>query len=81
MLLKGRTLYVVQNRLNQVAVVKLNRAGTAGVVRSVTDPGFDVPATVDDFGHSLYLPNARFATPPTPTTEYWITRIDKPRHR
>jgi sugar lactone lactonase YvrE len=83
MLLRGRTLYVVQNRANQVAIVKLNRAGTAGVVRSkvLTDPGFDVPTTIAAAGHSLYLPNARFDTTPTPTTEYWITRIHKPRHR
>ncbi|MEE3921790.1 hypothetical protein V2I01_36540 [Micromonospora sp. BRA006-A] len=33
LLLLGRTLYVVQNRLNQVAVVELNRAGTAGAPR------------------------------------------------
>ena len=30
LLLSGRTLFVVQNRLNQVAVVRLNSAGTAG---------------------------------------------------
>ena len=30
LLVKGRTLYVVRNRLNQVAVVKLNWRGTAG---------------------------------------------------
>ncbi len=75
-------MYVVQNRRNQVSVVKLNRAGTAGVVRSavLTSPGFDVPSTVASTRHSLYLPSARFDTPRLPTTEYWITRIDKPRH-
>ena len=30
LLVEGRTLYVVQNRLNQVAVFKLNRRGTEG---------------------------------------------------
>ena len=29
------------------------------------------------FREEPYLPNARFTTPPTPTTEYWITRIDR----
>ena len=78
LLLQGRTLYVVQNRLNQVAVVKLDRRGTAGeVVDTLTSPDFDVPTTVAAYRDSLYLPNARFTTPPEPTTPYWITRIDK----
>ncbi len=72
----GRTLYVVQNQLNKVAVVKLDRVGTKGsLVREITDPGFDVPTTVAAFGKRLYLPNARFSTPPTPTTEYWVTAV------
>jgi sugar lactone lactonase YvrE len=79
LLLRGRTLYVVRNRLNQVAVVKLNRAGTEGrVVQTVTSPDFDVPTTVASFGHSLYLPNARFGIPSPETAEYWITRIPRP---
>jgi sugar lactone lactonase YvrE len=78
LLLDGRILYVVQNQLNQVAVVKLNRSGTEGtVVGRLTSPTFDVPTTVAGKGHSLYLPNARFRTPPAPpVTDYWITRID-----
>jgi sugar lactone lactonase YvrE len=83
--LEGRTLYVVQNRDNQVAVVKLNRSGTTGqLVDTLTSPDFDVPTTVASLGHSLYLPNARFGTTgTTPPDEaaYWITRIDKYRHR
>jgi sugar lactone lactonase YvrE len=76
MLLLGRTLYVVQNMSNQVAVVRLNKAGTAGrQVRTITDPDFDVPTTAAAFGHRLYLANARFSTPPTPTTPYWATAV------
>ncbi|WP_207620748.1 superoxide dismutase, partial [Streptosporangium minutum] len=71
LLLRGRTLYAVQNRLNAVAVLRLNAAGTDGhVVRRVSDRRFDVPATVAAFGSRLYLPNARFDTSPTPTTPY-----------
>ncbi|WP_157996051.1 hypothetical protein [Thermomonospora amylolytica] len=71
LLLKGRTLYAVQNRLNVVAEVRLNDAGTAGtVVRRIGDPRFDVPTTAAAFKGRLYLPNARFTTPPTPTTSY-----------
>lgn len=80
MLLLGRTLYVVQNQLDQVAVVSLDRAGTTGqVVRTITSPDFDIPTTVAKFGRWLYLPNARFTTPPTPDTPYWVTRV--PVHR
>jgi sugar lactone lactonase YvrE len=80
LLLRGRTLYVVRNQLNQVAVVKLNRGGTAGtLVDTLTSPQFDVPTTVAAFRGSLYLPNARFglAASERPTAEYWITRIDR----
>jgi sugar lactone lactonase YvrE len=78
LLRQGRILYVVQNRLNKVAVLRLNRAGTAGrLVATLTSPDFDVPTTVAAYGKSLYLPNARFTTPPTPQTEYWVTRIPR----
>ncbi|AXH92819.1 superoxide dismutase [Micromonospora aurantiaca] len=77
LLLLGRTLYVVQNRLNQVAAVELNRAGTTGVLRRVlTDPDFDVPTTVASALGRLYLPNARFSTPPTPATPYTAVAVD-----
>ena len=75
--LDGDMLYAVQNRLNLVAVVDLDRRLKNGeVVTRLTDDDFDVPTTVALLGDSLYLPNARFNTPPTPETEYWITRID-----
>jgi sugar lactone lactonase YvrE len=78
-LLRGRTLYVVQNQLNQVTVVRLDRRGTEGtVVERVTDPRFDVPTTVASFAGRLYLPNARFSTPPTPETTYTAVAIPRP---
>ena len=74
----GRTLYVVQNRLNTVAEVRLDWAGTRGeVVDKLTDPAFDVPTTVAAYFGSLFLPNARFTTPPTPETAYQVVRIDR----
>jgi sugar lactone lactonase YvrE len=77
-LLEGRTLYVVQNLLNKVAVVRLSRDLASGtVVDEITDPRFDVPTTVASFGRRLYLPNARFTTPPTPTTEYDVIGVRK----
>lgn len=77
LLVQGRILYAVQNRLNRVAVVKLNRSGTRGrLLANLTDPDFDVPTTVAAYKKYLYLPNARFTTPPTPTTPYSVVRID-----
>jgi sugar lactone lactonase YvrE len=76
LLLDGRTLYVVRNQQNRVAVVELDRRLTSGtVVAHITDPDFDVPTTIDDFGDRLYAVNARFSTPPTPDTEYWIAQF------
>ena len=78
LLVVGRTLYVVQNQLNRVAVVELDPSGTSGeVVDYLTSPEFQVPTTVDAYANSLFLPNARFGTPPTPDTTYQVTRIDR----
>jgi len=79
LLLRDRTLYVVQNRLNLVAAFTLNSAGTSGrLIKKVTDPRFDVPTTVASFGDRLYLPNARFRTPPAPP-ETTFTAVAIPR--
>jgi sugar lactone lactonase YvrE len=76
LLVRGRTLYAVQNQLNRVAVVRLDWSGRSGVVgRPLKSRDFDIPTTVAAFGKWLYLPNARFTTPPTPTTPYWVTRV------
>lgn len=78
LLVEGRTLYVVQNRLNQVGVVELAADGLSGeYVDVLTSPAFAVPTTVASYANSLYLPNARFGTPPTPGTEYSAVRIDR----
>ncbi|GLZ14009.1 hypothetical protein Acsp04_42440 [Actinomadura sp. NBRC 104425] len=77
LLLRGNTLYVVQNRTNAVAVLKVNDKGTsAKVLRRITDPRFDVPTTVAAFKGRLYLPNARFTTTPTPTTPYNVVSVN-----
>ena len=78
MLRDGRTLYVVQNQQNRIAVLRLNQQGTTGrLVRRIGSGAFDVPTTVARRGGSLYLPNARFNTPPAPTTPYWVTRVPR----
>jgi len=78
MLRDGRTLYVVQNQQNRIAVLRLNQKGTTGrLVRTIASTDFDVPTTMARRGGSLYLPNARFSTTPTPTTPYWVTRVTR----
>ncbi|WP_066361492.1 SMP-30/gluconolactonase/LRE family protein [Herbidospora mongoliensis] len=78
LLLEGRRLIVVQNFLNTVTWVELDRRATKGTIeRKVTDPGFDVPTTVAAFKDRLYLPNARFTTTPTPTTTYNVVSIKR----
>lgn len=75
---EGRRLYVVQNRLNYLAKLRLNPSGTrARVVERRTDPRFDVPATVATWGRAFYLVNARFTTEPTPATPYSAVAVDK----
>jgi sugar lactone lactonase YvrE len=78
LLLKGRTLYVVRNQDNQIAVLRLSwRLESGQLTRTITDPAFDVPTTADDFGRFLYVVNARFTTPPTPDTEYNVVRVHR----
>ena len=69
LLLQGRTLYVVQNRSNKVAVFQLSPDLTTGTfVRAITDTDFDIPTTIDRAGERLYVVNARFTTT-TPTDQ------------
>jgi sugar lactone lactonase YvrE len=76
MVLRGRTLYVIRNAVNLVAVLHLNRTFTAGtLIREITSPLLRVPSTGDLIGAHLYVVNARFGTPPTPTTDYDVVRL------
>jgi sugar lactone lactonase YvrE len=78
-LLQDQTLYVVQNRSNQVAVISLAADFLTGTVTGLaTDPDFDVPTTVAASDGSLYLPNARFGIADPDTAEFSVIRIDKP---
>jgi sugar lactone lactonase YvrE len=78
LLMVGRTLYVVQNRLNQVAVIRLDASGTSGtLVETLTSEDFDVPTTVAAYGSDLFLPNARFGSQPVFGTDDDVVRIDR----
>jgi hypothetical protein len=57
-------------------VLRLDADATKAVLTGErTNPDFDVPTTVAVFGHRLYLPNARFTTPPTPDTTYSVNAV------
>jgi hypothetical protein len=56
-------------------VLKLDPGFESGALkRTIKDPDFDIPTTVALFGNKLYAVNARFTTPPTPSTTYDVVR-------
>jgi hypothetical protein len=77
-LLLGRTLYVVQNTLNKIAVIRVDgRLRRGEIKRYLTDELFDVPTTIDDVGpHVLYAVNARFGNMSPMTARYNLIRVD-----
>ncbi|WFE51499.1 superoxide dismutase [Micromonospora sp. WMMD1155] len=76
LVLRGRTLHVIRNLSNVIAVVRLNSGYTAGVVqREITGPQLRSPATGDLFGSALYVVNGRFDVESTPSTDYDIVRV------
>ncbi|MCL7455244.1 MAG: superoxide dismutase, partial [Anaerolineae bacterium] len=76
LLLHGMTLYVVQNRSNQIAVVELEPDLLSGeVAGTLSDEDFDVPTTVTEFGNRLYAVNARFGTPDPDLAEYDVVKL------
>jgi sugar lactone lactonase YvrE len=82
-LLQGKTLYVAQNSLNQITVIKLNSDYTSGeiidtITNVITNLSSPAPTTIAMFGNSLYVVNARFGVPVTPDTKYDVVRV--PRH-
>lgn len=79
--LRGRTLYVVYGfSTDEVAVVELAVGGRSGVVTgAVGNPDrLDRPTTAVLVAGDLYAVNGRFSVPPTPETEYTVTRIFLP---
>jgi sugar lactone lactonase YvrE len=76
LLLRGRTLYVVRNRDNRIAVVRLSADLSSGrVTRTIRSRAFDVPTTIARIDGRLYAVNARFGTTPTARTRYWVTGV------
>ena len=77
-LLDGMTLYVVRNRLNQIAVIDMAPDLVSGqLVSTITDPAFRVPTTIAEFGCSLYAVNARFGVPDPGSADYDVVQVSK----
>ena len=76
LLLAGRVLFVVQNRLNQIAVVKLSGSLDEGrLVATIRDDDFDVPTTIAFQAGRLWAVNARFGTTDPQPARYDIVRV------
>ena len=74
--LVGSTLYVVRNQLGQIVRIRLARDLLSGtVVDTLIPAGVDVPTTAAFIAGRLWLVNARFNTPPSPETPYWLTSV------
>jgi sugar lactone lactonase YvrE len=79
-LLTGKTLYVVQNQLNRVAVIRLAaNLGSGQVLTRLADSDFSVPTTIDDHGRRLYAVNARFGIMNPGTAEFQVVQLSKPK--
>lgn len=83
LVLRGKTLYVVQNFPGQITVFRLSPDfSTATLTQVLIDEDFRVPSTADLFGPWLYAVNARFdicfpgICDPTPL-DFDIVRVDQ----
>lgn len=74
--LRGSTLYVVRNQVGVVSELRLGaRLESARLLGQLTSASLAVPTTAAFVAADLWVVNARFGTPPGPTTEYWLTRL------
>ena len=83
LVLRGKTLYVVQNFANQISVFTLSPDYSAATyTHSLTGAVLDTPSTADLFGPWLYVVNARFfdcfpLEYCSPDNQFNIVRIDQ----
>lgn len=76
LLRRGNRLYVVQNLLNQIVEVRLNRQSNTGdIVRTITNGLFRIPTTIVSYRDDLFAVNARFGVPVEEDTDYDIVRV------
>ena len=78
LLREGRRLFVVRNRDNLVAVVKLRRNLTAAhYKREITSDDFAVPTTIARSGGRKYVVNAKFGAANPDTETYQVVKVPK----
>jgi len=81
LVLRGETLYVVQNFANAIAVFTLSPDFSAATLTGyLTDSDLRIPSTADSFGPWLYTVNARFDVcfpGPCPDVDFDIVRVDQ----
>jgi hypothetical protein len=75
---RSHTLYVAQNFPQKLATVKLaSDLRSARLVDVASSPALDIPSSVEEDRGDLFGLNARFTTPPSPTTTYDLVRVNK----
>jgi hypothetical protein len=66
-LVRGKTVWAVQNQLNQISRIRLSHDLSSGEIRdTITSPDFNIPTTAALFGNTLAAVNAQFGKPPSP---------------
>jgi sugar lactone lactonase YvrE len=75
-LLQGKTLYVVRNSNNLIAVFQMSPDyASAQFLYDITDSDFVVPTTIARFGDYLYAVNAKFGMPSPTTIPYEVVQV------
>ncbi len=75
-LLRGKTLYVVRNRLELVEVLRLRDHFTRATHKAtLRDEDFDIPTTIASNGSRLYVINARFGNEADPAATYDVVKV------
>ncbi len=77
---RGSTAWVIRNRIETIAVLRLNsrltRANEVGTITMPDPPdALEVPTTATIAAGSLWAVNARFGIANPATQSYWITRL------
>ncbi|MBP9072085.1 MAG: DUF4440 domain-containing protein [Caldilineaceae bacterium] len=77
LVLAGDTLYIVNynDKIYEIALAPDWMSGT--LVRTVTDPMLEAPATAAIYDDALYVVNARWDAEQTPDTEFWLIQLKR----
>lgn len=82
LLRRGHRLYVIQNQLNQIAEIILDRHVDTGEINQVISNAlFRVPTTITSYRNDLFAINARFGVTVDENTDYDIVRVPLKRSR